>query len=370
MTLTFSNGETVRLTSVGASWRKWSVVSQEKVTAEVFRLDHDPGKLLQGNTLCADANKNPARFIVFYEEPNLGVAVFQSKNSPWDINSAGLCGTFSFDASEHKAPTVALPTVTLPTATTSSSGGESVVLLKRDGGDFVVPVTINDTITLDFIVDSGASDVSIPADVILTLNRAGTIQSSDFVGTKTYRLADGSTVPSTTLIIHKLKVGDREVQNVMASVSDVKASLLLGQSFFRAFDSWSIDNRRGALILKSGAPSANEIAAATAPPNPQSVVRAFYAALAAGAGDQAAALLIASKRDTGPLSAAAISGFYGRLEQPLELLAIESTGPETYLVRYRYKAPRSAVCNGRAIVTTTTDADSTLISRINALDGC
>jgi hypothetical protein len=202
------------------------------------------------------------------------------------------------------------------------------------------------------------------------LLRAGTIASSDFVGTRTYRLADGSTVPSTTLIIHKLKVGDREVENVMAGVSDVKGSLLLGQSFFHAFDSWSIDNRRGALILKSGAPLANEVAAATAPPDSQNVVRAFYAALAAGAGDQAAGLLIPTKRDAGPLSAAAISGFYGRLEQPLELLGIESTGADTYLVRYRFKAPRSAVCNGRAIVTTTTDTGTTLISRINALDGC
>lgn len=148
------------------------------------------------------------------------------------------------------APSIASPAAAPPTATTSSSGGESVVMLKRDGENFAVPVTINNTITLDFLVDSGASDVSIPADVILTLIRAGTIQSSDFVGTRTYRLADGSTVPSATLIIHKLKVGNREVQNVMASVSDVKGSLLLGQSFFRAFDSWSIDNRRGALVLK------------------------------------------------------------------------------------------------------------------------
>ena len=113
-----------------------------------------------------------------------------------------------------------------------------------------------------------------------------------------------------------------------------------------------------------------EVAAATAPPDSQNVVRAFYAALAASAGDQAASLIVPSKREAGPLSATAISSFYSRLEQPLELLAIESTGPDTYLVRYRYKAPRSAICNGRAIVTTTTVSGSTLISHINALDGC
>lgn len=107
MTLTFGNGDAVELTSVGASWRKWSDANQEKVTAEVFRLDHDPGKLVQGNTLCG--NRGPARFIVFYENLFLGrlllgIDVFQSNNSPRDINSPGLCGTFSFYMPKTEAP--------------------------------------------------------------------------------------------------------------------------------------------------------------------------------------------------------------------------------------------------------------------------
>jgi hypothetical protein len=62
--------------------------------------------------------------------------------------------------------------------------------------------------------------------------------------------------------------------------------------------------------------------------------------------------------------------FYGRLEQPLEFLGVDNTAPDTYLVRYRFKAPNSPACNGRAIVTTTSYASSVLISRINALGGC
>lgn len=109
MTLTFANGDVVELTSVGASWRKWSDANQEKVTAEVFRLDHDPGELVQGNTLCGDPKKNSARFIVFYEnlflgQLLLGIDVFQSNNSPRDINSPGLCGTFSFYTPKTEAP--------------------------------------------------------------------------------------------------------------------------------------------------------------------------------------------------------------------------------------------------------------------------
>jgi hypothetical protein len=41
--------------------------------------------------------------------------------------------------------------------------------MENVGGVYLVPIRINDTITLDAIVDSGASDVSMPADVVLTL---------------------------------------------------------------------------------------------------------------------------------------------------------------------------------------------------------
>jgi predicted aspartyl protease len=139
----------------------------------------------------------------------------------------------------------------LPSPVTSQlgAGGRTEVALHREGGTFTVPVSINGAITLDFTLDSGAADVSITADVVLTLMRAGTIDHSDFLGSRTYVLADGSTVPSTIFRIRSLRVGDREVRNVTASIASVKGGLLLGQSFLRQFGSWSIDNRRGVLVL-------------------------------------------------------------------------------------------------------------------------
>lgn len=91
--------------------------------------------------------------------------------------------------------------------------------------------------------------MSIPADVVSTLMRTGTIQESDFVGEKTYRLADGSTVPSATFLIRSLKVGNRVLENVLGSAASGKADLLLGQSFLSRFNSWSIDNKRQVLLL-------------------------------------------------------------------------------------------------------------------------
>ena len=122
--------------------------------------------------------------------------------------------------------------------------------LKSLGGTFVVPVFINGAITLNFVVDSGAADVSVPADVVGTLIRAGTIGKSDFTGKQTYVLADGSTAPTNTFVIRSLKVGDILIENVKGSVSPAAGSLLLGQSFLQRFKSWSMDNNKHVLVLE------------------------------------------------------------------------------------------------------------------------
>ncbi len=119
-----------------------------------------------------------------------------------------------------------------------------------DGGVYVVPVRFNEAITLNAIVDSGASDVCVPADVVMTLMRTGTITEEDFLGSQTYVLADGSKVPSPRFRLKSLKVGDITIENVEASITDVKATILLGQSFLGRFPAWSIDNKRHVLILR------------------------------------------------------------------------------------------------------------------------
>jgi hypothetical protein len=124
------------------------------------------------------------------------------------------------------------------------------VQMVKDGGTYAVPVLINDVLMLHFVVDSGASDVTIPSDVATTLMRTGTIKESDFIGTQKYQLADGSVIDSKQFIIRSLKVGDQIVENVRGSIGEVKGSLLLGQSFFEKFKSWSMDNSSHELVLE------------------------------------------------------------------------------------------------------------------------
>lgn len=103
MTMKFGNGKAVKLTSVEANWRIWDELENTNVTAEIFKINIDPGTLENDNYLCGNPKDDPARYIVFHESyimtniSLLNVAVFSSKSAPKNIRSSGLCGTFSFE---------------------------------------------------------------------------------------------------------------------------------------------------------------------------------------------------------------------------------------------------------------------------------
>jgi len=152
------------------------------------------------------------------------------------------------------APTALPPIVPAPSITNAGSG-ENDVALKERGGVYVLPVRINDAITLNFTLDSGASDVLIPADVLLTLVRTETISESDFLGQRTYVLADGSKLPSERVNLRELRVGGHRLTNVAANVGSPTSEPLLGQSFLSRFKSWTLDNERHVLVLnRTGQP--------------------------------------------------------------------------------------------------------------------
>jgi hypothetical protein len=146
--------------------------------------------------------------------------------------------------------------------------------LKSEGGTFVLPVLINDKITLDFTLDSGAADVVIPFDVFSTLRRTQTISDDDLLEPAKYTLADGSIQRQPRFRIRSLRVGGLELRNVVGSVAPLRGGLLLGQSFLSRLRSWSVDNQRHALILNEGlvpaAPDRPAIREPQVTPGPQS----------------------------------------------------------------------------------------------------
>ena len=149
-------------------------------------------------------------------------------------------------------------------AAAPAANGVIAVKMKKTGGTFEVPVRVNNTATIDFTVDSGASDVMIPADVVSALMKSGTLKQEDYIGGQTFTLADGSKLPSVRFKLASLQVGDQTLTDVVASVAPSAGSALLGQSFLSRFASWTLDNTRGTLTLTMRSANAEQVAAASA----------------------------------------------------------------------------------------------------------
>jgi clan AA aspartic protease (TIGR02281 family) len=266
--------------------------------------------------------------------------------------------------SSSAAPAAAAPTAQVAATPASVTNDPEPVALEDDQGTFRVPVLINNTITLKFTIDSGASVVNIPADVALTLYRAGTISADDFVGNATFRLADGTMVPSPMFRIRSLKVGNLELHNVVASVSDRNGSLLLGQSFLSRLSSWSIDNGRHVLLFNASpgaalAPLALDDPSPTEVPSSSSADEAKAAPepsvdtsqAAAAARDRTLAYYAAwsgqdaqSIADARPYYASSVR-FYGRQLDVDQLMAAVMTFGEHWPVRhYTVREPLKVSC--------------------------
>lgn len=126
------------------------------------------------------------------------------------------------------------------------------ILLTQEGGVYHLPVIINDAIELNFVIDTGASDVHIPADVALTLIRAGTISEADFLGRAAYGIADGSVIEKAKLNLRSLQIGTKKLTNVQASIGSFESPLLLGQSALILLEPWQLASSRNVFIY--GAP--------------------------------------------------------------------------------------------------------------------
>jgi hypothetical protein len=99
-------------------------------------------------------------------------------------------------------------------------------------------------------------------------------------------------------------------------------------------------------------------------------VREFYSALGEGDGDRAAQVVVPEKRDTGPLSARALTRFYGSLRAPLRITGIDPISDDTVFVRYEFVNPDNRRCVGSATVDTAHRDGDTLVKGVRPFNVC
>jgi hypothetical protein len=124
--------------------------------------------------------------------------------------------------------------------------------LEPEHGIYMVPVRINEAVSIPFVLDSGAAEVAIPADVFMTLLRSHSVADADFLGEGIFVTADGTKHKSQQFILRKVQVGTHIITGVVANVVPIEGDPLLGQSFLSRLPSWSIDNNSHVLNLAIG----------------------------------------------------------------------------------------------------------------------
>jgi predicted aspartyl protease len=123
-----------------------------------------------------------------------------------------------------------------------------VPLYATSGGTPVAKVAIDDVCCFNFIVDSGASDVSVSPAVFAAMVKSGRVTEADVIDVVKYRTANGVT-EGLRFRMPPLTIGVRTVYGVIGSVSLKSNAMLLGQSFLTKFRFWAIDNAAGVLVL-------------------------------------------------------------------------------------------------------------------------
>lgn len=112
-----------------------------------------------------------------------------------------------------------------------------------------VDCTING-LPLNFIFDTGASDVTISQTEANFMFKNGYLSSKDIVGKQRYGTADGSVHVGTVFILNHINFGGLELTGVQASVvANQKAPLLLGQTVLKRLGKIEIDNERRVLKI-------------------------------------------------------------------------------------------------------------------------
>lgn len=123
-----------------------------------------------------------------------------------------------------------------PESSTSSTGRTALpgrvfeIPFQRHGNAMMVQVKVNDRVTAPFVVDTGASDVSIPAAVAA----AAGIQVDASTPRQVYRTANGS-VSQPVVTIDSIQAGNVRVEGLRGSISDSMGVGLLGGTFFNHF---------------------------------------------------------------------------------------------------------------------------------------
>jgi len=123
-------------------------------------------------------------------------------------------------------------------------GSKTILQMEEQNGVYTIPVTIND-VQMYFIFDTGASLISISSTEAIFLYKQGKLAPEDILGTTNFIDANGDISAGTIINLREVRIGNKVLNNIQASVVDnLEAPLLMGQSALQKFGKISIDYQK------------------------------------------------------------------------------------------------------------------------------
>lgn len=121
--------------------------------------------------------------------------------------------------------------------------------LSKKGKSYFINIKFG-KILKTYILDSGASDMSIDNEIFQYLSNSNQLKIENRLSDAKYQLADGSIVQFKRIRIPSFSINNVIIKDIDATIVQNGKPLLLGKSFLDIFKSWKIDNERQTLIVE------------------------------------------------------------------------------------------------------------------------
>ena len=124
-----------------------------------------------------------------------------------------------------------------------------IPITKQGSDTYLIKASINN-LPMDFILDTGCSDISLSSVESEFMLKNGYLKTSDIKGNTRYTNATGETHTAKEIIIREIKLGDLVLHNLRGSIiPNQKAPLLLGQNVLTKFGKVEIDHKQQKLRI-------------------------------------------------------------------------------------------------------------------------
>lgn len=129
---------------------------------------------------------------------------------------------------------------------------QTIIKMKSEGGVSIIPCKVNG-LNLNFIFDTGASDVSISLTEASFMLKNGYLDTADIIGTSNYLDANGNINEGVVINLKEIEIAGLKMFNIKASIiKNIKAPLLFGQSAISKLGIIQIDLKSNTINILNG----------------------------------------------------------------------------------------------------------------------